>query len=61
MADHLSMFLIGWLIFLLIVAWVLVSALIDLTANQVHRWFSEHWSAQSSSLNRITHRHRISR
>jgi hypothetical protein len=61
MTDHLSIFMIGWFFFLLISVWVLVNALIDLTAKQVRRWFSEHWSTDSRSLQRLTNRHRIGR
>ena len=61
MTDHLSMVMIGWFFFLLIGAWVLVNALIDLTAKQVRRWFSEHWPAEAHPVHRFVGRHRISR
>lgn len=61
MTDHLSMVLIGWFLFLLIGSWVLVNALIDLTARHVRRWFAEHWSAELLSVHRLTNRHRIGR
>ena len=61
MTDHLNMVMIGWFFFLLIGAWVLVNALIDLTAKQVRRWFAEHWSAESQSVHRIVGRNRIGR
>jgi hypothetical protein len=61
MTDHLSMVMIGWFFFLLIGVWVLVNALIDLTSKQIRRWFSEHWSVDSRSFQRLTNRHRISR
>lgn len=61
MTDHLSMVLIGWFFFLLIGSWVLVNALIDLTARHIRRWFVEHRSVESLSVHRFTSRHRITR
>ena len=61
MTDHLSMVMIGWFIFLLIGVWVLINALIDLTARHVRRWFSDHWPAGSHSAHRSMGPHRISR
>ncbi len=61
MTDQFSMFLIGWLFFLLIGGWVLVNALIDLSAKQIRRWVAERWAAQAHTVNRITSRNRIGR
>ena len=61
MTDQLSLFLIGWLFFLLIGSWVLINALIDLSARHVRRWISERWAAQSQAASRITGRNRVIR
>lgn len=61
MTDHYSMFLIAWMFIILIGAWVLVNALIDLGARRIRRWFSEHWGEQHSAMERSSIRQRISR
>ena len=61
MADHYSMFLIAWMFIVLIGAWVLVNALIDLGARRIRRWFSDRWGEQSATLGRSTFRHRADR
>lgn len=58
MTDHYSMILIAWMFFLLIGAWVLVNALIDLGARRVGRWVADRWHEQSHSVSRIANRHR---
>lgn len=61
MTDHYSMFLIAWMFFLLIGAWVLVNALIDLGARRVSRWVAERWHQQSHVVSRIASRDRFGR
>ncbi len=61
MTDHYSMFLVAWMFIVLIGAWVLVNALIDLGARRIRRWFSDRWGEQSSSLGRSSIRQRIHR
>jgi hypothetical protein len=56
MTDHFSMILIAWMFFLLIAAWVLVNALIDLGARRVGRWVSDRWHTQSEAVNRFANR-----
>jgi hypothetical protein len=52
MTDHYSMFLIAWMFIVLIGAWVLVNALIDLGARRIRRWFSAKWGHESAVVNR---------
>ena len=59
MTDHFSMFLIAWMFFLLIGAWVLVNALIDLGARRLGRWVAERWHQQSHVVTRIASRDRL--
>jgi hypothetical protein len=59
MVDHLDLFLIGWLFFLMIGSWVLVNALIDLGARRLGRWLAERWSAPSHIFDRLIGRERL--
>lgn len=61
MTDHYSMFLIAWMFFLLIGAWVLVNALIDLGVRRFSRWVAERWHEQSHVVTRIASRDRFGR
>ena len=61
MTDQLDLFLIGWLFFLLIGSWVLINALIDMSAKHVRRWFAVRWEAQARTAHRIAHRNRAGR
>jgi hypothetical protein len=57
MTDHYSMVLVAWMFFLLIGAWVLVNALIDVGARRFRRWLVARWE-QSPQIVRLTGRHR---
>jgi len=61
MTEHYSMFLIAWMFLLLIGAWVLVNALIDVGARRVRRWVSRQWDEQASHLPGSFHRDRTPR
>jgi hypothetical protein len=61
MSDHYSMFLVAWMFIILIGAWVLVNALIDLGARRIRRWFSDRWGEQSTALSRSSFRERPGR
>jgi hypothetical protein len=55
------MFLIAWMFFLLIGAWVLVNAVIDLGVRRFSRWVAERWHEQSHVVTRIASRDRFGR
>jgi hypothetical protein len=59
MTEHLDLFWIGWLFVLLIGAWVLVNALIDMSSTLLRRWFTDWWAAQAPTVQRLTQRNRI--
>lgn len=61
MTDHFDMVMIGWFLFLLIGIWVLVNALIDLTAKQVRRWITERWRVDPQSVHGVAGRNRLGR
>ena len=61
MTDGLDLFIIGLLFVLLIGAWVLVNALIDVGSTRVRRWITDIWDEQGAAVQRITQRDRIGR
>lgn len=60
MTEHYSMVLVAWMFILLIGAWVLVNALIDLGARRFRRWVVTRWEATPQFL-RLTGRQRTPR
>jgi hypothetical protein len=60
MTEHYSMVLVAWMFFILIGAWVLVNALIDIGARRFRRWVVTRWEA-TPHLPRFTQRHRTPR
>lgn len=61
MTEHYSTVLVAWMFIVLIGAWVLVNALIDVGARRVRRWVADHWEAQSNQLGRLAGRYRAPR
>lgn len=61
MIDHYSTILIAWMFFLLIGAWVLINALIDLGARRLSRWMADRWHEQSHAVSRFAGRGRPGR
>jgi hypothetical protein len=57
MTEHYSMVVVAWMFFILIGAWVLVNALIDIGARRFRRWVVTRWEHTPHAF-RLSHRDR---